>query len=174
MTTPSAKMLVLACKNFVCVKIVGRANFTYGPDFKSLLTGLAAKGYDRFIIDLSECVLMDSTFLGLLAGFGLKLNQAATTDQHGIELLNPSPRLVDLLENLGALHLFTITKGTLQLPGDVQTQTPDSLNPTREQISRTCLEAHQSLMAMNPDNVMRFKDVTRFLAEDLKNLQNAP
>ncbi len=167
-------MLVLACKNFVCVKIVGRANFTYGPDFKSLLTGLAAKGYARFIIDLSECVLMDSTFLGLLAGFGLKLNQAATADSHGIELLNPNPRLVDLLENLGALHLFRITKGTMQLPGDVQTQTPESLNPTREQVTRTCLEAHQSLMAMNPDNVVRFKDVTRFLAEDLKNLQNAP
>jgi anti-sigma B factor antagonist len=174
MTTPSAKMLVLACKNFVCVKIVGRANFTYGPDFKSLLTGLAAKGCARFIIDLSECVLMDSTFLGLLAGFGLKLNQAAAADPHGIELLNPNPRLVDLLENLGALHLFKITKGTMQLPGDVQTQTPESLNPTREQITRTCLEAHQSLMAMNPNNVVRFKDVTLFLAEDLKNLQNAP
>ena len=167
-------MLVLACKNFVCVKIVGRANFTYGPDFKSLLTGLAAKGYSRFIIDLSECVLMDSTFLGLLAGFGLKLNQAATPNEHGIELLNPNPRLVDLLENLGALHLFTITKGTLQLADDVQTQAPDSVNPTREEITRTCLEAHQSLMAMNPDNVVRFKDVTRFLAEDLKNLTNAP
>ena len=161
-------MLVLACKDFVCVKIVGRANFTYGPDFKNLLTRLVAKGYNHFIIDLSECVLMDSTFLGLLAGFGLKLNEAATLDEHGIELLNPNSRLVDLLENLGALHLFKITRRTLQLPGDVQTQTPDSLNPSREQITRTCLEAHQLLMAMNPDNVVRFKDVTRFLAEDLK------
>ncbi|MGD0086081.1 MAG: STAS domain-containing protein [Verrucomicrobiota bacterium] len=174
MTTPSAKMLVLACKNFVCVKIVGRANFTYGPDFKSLLTGLAAKGYGHFIVDLSECVLMDSTFLGLLAGFGLKLNQTANPDEHGIELLNPNPRLVDLLENLGALHLFKISKGTLQLPGDVETRAPDSLNPTREQITRTCLEAHQSLMAMNPDNVVRFKDVTRFLAEDLQNPKSVP
>ena len=135
---------------------------------------MTAKGYGHFIIDLSECVLMDSTFLGVLAGFGLKLNQAAPPNEHGIELLNPNPRLVDLLENLGALHLFKITKGTLQLPDDVQTQTPDSMNPTREQITRTCLEAHQSLMAMNPDNVARFKDVTHFLAEDLNNLTNAP
>ena len=29
-------------------------------------------------------------------------------------------------------------------------------------------------MAANPDNVVRFKDVTRFLAEDLKNLENSP
>jgi len=166
-------MLVLACKSFACIKIVGRANFTYGPDFKTLLTGLVRKGYGRFIIDLSECALMDSTFLGILAGFGLRLNQAAAPDNPGIELLNPNPRLVDLLENLGALHLFKVTTGTLQLPGDVQTRTPDSVNPTRQQITRTCLEAHQSLMEANPDNVVRFKDVTRFLAEDLKNLENS-
>ncbi len=166
-------MLVLACKNFACVKIVGRANFTYGPDFKTLLTELVRKGYGHFIIDLSECALMDSTFLGILAGFGLRLNQAAAPDNPGIELLNPNPRLVDLLENLGALHLFKVTTGTLQLPGDVQTRTPDSVNPTRQQITRTCLEAHQSLMEANPDNVVRFKDVTRFLAEDLKNLENS-
>jgi hypothetical protein len=29
-------------------------------------------------------------------------------------------------------------------------------------------------MAMNPDNVARFKDVTRFLAEDLKNPKSVP
>ena len=88
-------MLVLACKNFTCVKVVGRANFTYGPDFKTLLTELARRGYGYFIIDLSECVLMDSTFLGILAGFGLKLNQTAAPDKSGIELLNPNARITD-------------------------------------------------------------------------------
>jgi anti-sigma B factor antagonist len=174
MATPSAKMSVLACTDFVCVKIAGRANFTYGPDFKTLLTELVRKGCDHFIIDLSECVLMDSTFLGILAGFGLKLNKAGAPDGHGIELLNPNSRIADLLENLGALHLFKVTTGTLQLPGDVSVQTPEAINPTRQQITRTCLEAHQSLVAANPDNAVRFKDVTRFLAEDLKNRENSP
>ena len=174
MATPSAKMLVLACKDFVCVKIVGRANFTYGPDFKTLLTELVRKGCDHFIIDLSECALMDSTFLGILAGFGLKLNKAGAAGIHGIELLNPNSRIADLLENLGALHLFKVSTGGLQLPDDVRVQTPEAANPTRQQITRTCLEAHQSLMAANPDNVVRFKDVTRFLAEDLKNRENSP
>ena len=70
MSTPSAKLSVLVCKDFTCVKIAGRANFMSSPDFKTLLTELHQKGYNRFIIDLSECVLMDSTFLGVLAGFG--------------------------------------------------------------------------------------------------------
>jgi hypothetical protein len=29
-------------------------------------------------------------------------------------------------------------------------------------------------MAVSPDNAARFKDVARFLAEDLKNLENRP
>ena len=171
MPTSSAKLLVLVGKEFACVKVSGRANFSFSPDFKGLLTGLAQKGYSHFIIDLSECVLMDSTFLGVLAGFGLKMNQAAAPNQRGIELSNPNARITELLENLGALHLFKVITGALQLPDDVQTSAPESANPTHEEITRTCLEAHKTLMAVNPDNVARFKDVTQFLAEDLKALE---
>ena len=35
-------------------------------------------------------------------------------------------------------------------------------------MTRNCLEAHETLMEINPANVNKFKDVTRFLAEDLK------
>jgi anti-anti-sigma factor len=171
MATPSVNLQVLVGKNFACVKIAGRANFASSPDFKTLLTELAEKGYTHFIIDLSECVLMDSTFLGILSQFGMKLNPASATGQRGIELLNPNTRVAELLENLGALHLFKVITGALELPDDVKTCTPESIHPTHEQITRTSLEAHQTLMAVNPENVARFKDVTQFLAEDLNNLK---
>jgi anti-anti-sigma factor len=152
------------------VRIAGRANFTSSPDFKTLLAELSQKGYARFIIDLSGCVLMDSTFLGVLVGFGLKTNSNGVQDGCSIELLNANERVAELLENLGAIHLFKITSGALELPDDVKTCTPESVNPSREEITRTSLEAHETLMSVNPDNVERFKDVTQFLAEDLKNL----
>jgi anti-sigma B factor antagonist len=174
MAVSSAKILVLADGDCACVKILGRADFTHGPDLKALLAGLAEKGYDRFIIDLSECALMDSTLLGILAGFGLKAARTGAPDRHIVELLNPNTRIADLLENLGALQLFKVTNSTPVMPESAQAQSPVSTNPTREQITRTCLEAHESLMSMNPDNVARFKDVTRFLAEDLKNLEKRP
>lgn len=170
--TSSANLSVLVAKNCVCVKITGRANFTFSPDFKALLTGLNLKGYSHFVVDLSECVLMDSTFLGTLAGFGLLTNPAAA--QHcDIELLNPSPRVAELLENLGVLQLFKVITGPLQLEGDVKEAKPAPTTHSREEVTRTCLEAHRALMSVNPDNVSRFKDVTQFLAEDLKNLQKA-
>lgn len=171
MALPSAKLSVLVGKDFACVKITGRANFTFSPDFKTLLAELIQKGYGHFIIDLSECVLMDSTFLGVLAGFGIKLNHEPSTNRGGIELSNPNARITELLENLGVLQLFKIINGTLELSGDLRAQTPAPVNPSHEEITRTSLEAHQALMEVNPENVPRFKDVAQFLAEDLKNLE---
>src|SRR5215471_18080985 len=167
----AANMSVWVGKNFACVKIAGRANFACSPDFKTLLDELVLKGFNHFIIDLSECILMDSTFLGVLAGFGIKLSPNGATAVRGIELHNPTARVNELLENLGTAQLFTLTTGPLKLPNDAVASTPESINPSHEQVTRTCLEAHKTLMAMNPENAARFKDVAQFLAEDLKSLE---
>jgi anti-anti-sigma regulatory factor len=169
----SANLSVLVGKNFACIKICGRGNFVSSPDFKTLLSELVQKGFCHFIIDLSECVLMDSTFLGVLAGLGMRLNPKGAPAERGIELHNASARVGELLENLGAAHLFKTTSGPLQLPADVKTCMPESINPSHEEITRTSLEAHQTLMAINPENVARFKDVAQFLAEDLKNVEKS-
>jgi len=169
----SVNLSVLVGKNFACIKIAGRANFASSPDFKTLLNELAQKGYRHFILDLGECVLMDSTFLGVLVQFGLKLNSSNKNNHPGIELFSPNARVTELLENLGALHLFKTISGKLSLPDDVKTTIPESIHPTHEQITRTSLEAHQTLMAVNPENYARFKDVTQFLAEDLENLDKS-
>lgn len=168
-----ANLSVLVGKNYVCVKVAGRANFAFSPDFKTLLDKLAGKGYTHFIIDLSECLLMDSTFLGVLAGFGIRLNPKDTKCERGIELHNTTARVTELLDNLGAMELFKMTAGPLQFPGDVKACIPECTNPTHEQITRTSLEAHETLMKINPENVARFKDVTQFLAEDLQNIEKA-
>ena len=160
-------------KKIACIRITGRANFAFSPDFKTLLSELSGKGYKHFVIDLTECVLMDSTFLGVLAGFGMKLNPQGAPAERGIELFNATARVAELLENLGAVHLFNLKNGPLELPDDMKTCEPQSMNPTHEQITRTSLEAHEALMAMNPENVARFKDVTQFLAEDLKCLEKS-
>ena len=168
MATSSASLLVLVGNDFACIKIAGRANFTSSPDFKTLLEELSQKGYRHFMVDLAECMLMDSTFLGVLAGFGMKLNNGV---ERGIELCNPNTRVAELLENLGALHVFKVLEGPLNLPGDLKACLPESSNPSREEITRTSLQAHQTLMQVSPENVARFKDVTQFLAEDLRNIE---
>lgn len=169
----SANLSVLVGKKTACLRVAGRANFATSPDFKEVLNGLSAKGYKHYLIDLTDCVLMDSTFLGVLAAFGMKLNPKGAPAERGIELLNATTRVAELLENLGAIHLFNLRTGALEMPADAEVCQPESIHPTHEQITRTSLEAHQALMAMNPDNVARFKDVAQFLAEDLKCLEKS-
>jgi anti-sigma B factor antagonist len=169
MSTPSAKILVMVEDRLACIRIKGCANFTSGTDFKTLVDELRQKGCDCFVLDLSECVLMDSTFLGLLAGLGLKLTTVnGGPARHGVELFNPSPRITELLETLGVLNLFKITQGTFNPVTPTQALEHTPTNPSKEEVTRTCIEAHQTLMDLSPANVARFKDVTQFLAEGLK------
>src|SRR5215467_12218852 len=108
MNSASAQLFVFVSGHLACVKIVGRANFTTSIDFKMLVNELSQKGFTCFIVDLSECSLMDSTFLGVLAGLALKMQEARNGEAHPpvIELLNPNTRNLESLENLGVLHLF--------------------------------------------------------------------
>lgn len=165
-------MMVSVCDHSAFVQIGGRANFTSSVDFKTLLDQLLEKGFNCFVLDLTECVLMDSTFLGVLAGFGLKFNSPQPDKvERKIELFNPNGRIFELLENLGVIHLFTVTEGNVNTPANVTDV--KNTNASREQVTSTCLEAHKTLMNINPDNVPRFKDVTAFLAEDLKRMKSS-
>jgi anti-anti-sigma regulatory factor len=169
MSTPAARMLVWAGEKCACVRIIGRANFTSSVDFRTLISDLRDKGCNYFLLDLAECALMDSTFLGVLAGFGLKLSTAnGDHGPHGIELLNPNARITELLDTLGVLHLFKLTQGPLPLPEQVEPRPHEPSSPTREEVTRTCIEAHQILSDLSPANAAKFKDVAQFLAEGLK------
>ncbi len=175
MNTPSAKLMVMVGEHFACVKVAGRANFTSSVDFKTVLTELKIKGYPYVVVELSECALMDSTFLGVLAEFGLKaLPPEGDCEKSAIELRNANERLIELLENLGVLHLFKTAQGSVSAIGAIETSSPSPCNPSREELTRASLEAHQILMNINPENAARFKDVTKFLAEDLQKLQAKP
>ena len=172
MNTPSAKMQVMLDEQFACIRIIGRANFTSSVDFKTLVTELRLRGCSRFVLELSECVLMDSTFLGVLAGFGLELGAGNKKQaRHPIELLNPTPRITDLLETLGVLHLFKLTHGSLSPAASARPFEPAPAKPTKDELTRACLEAHQTLMDISPANAAQFKDVAQFLAEGLKRPQ---
>jgi anti-sigma B factor antagonist len=171
MSTPSAQIWVQAGKECACIKIQGRANFVSSIDFNAVLTQLRQRGYSHFIIELSECALMDSTFLGVLAGFGLRMTQPnGTQSLHPVELHNANARITELLENLGVLYLFTTSHGA-EYTEATDARPHDMSSHTREEVTRTCLEAHKTLMDINPNNVSRFKDVTKFLAEDLARIK---
>ncbi len=172
MNPTSAKLSVLIGEKFACIKISGRANFTSSLDFTSLVQKLSDQGCRLFVLELSECTLMDSTFLGLMAGFGLKMRGVSKDCcDRGMILFNPTPRITELLENLGVLDLFCINHGTVEVPPGAQAMSPTFEPHGREEVARACLEAHQTLSSLSSENAARFKDVTQFMAEDLKKIR---
>jgi anti-sigma B factor antagonist len=175
MANKSPVMFVAVVEHTAFVKLPGRANFGSSVDFKTLINELQARSVSRFVLDLSECVTMDSTFLGVLAGFALRNHDGKESkrakDSIDLDLLNPNPRIADLLDNLGVAHLFKVMHQENPCTAIFEPVTSDHPAPTKEEISRNCLEAHQILMNINPDNIPKFKDVTQFLAEDLRKIK---
>jgi len=170
MGAPSPTLQVAVTDRVALVKICGRASFNCSVDFKTLAYELRDRGYRNFVLDLTDCLILDSTFLGVLAGFGLKLAGAAG-EKATVTLLNPNQRILDLLDNLGVAHLFCIAQGKEPPTEKFHEVRPADGSPNKIENTRTCLEAHQTLMNVNPGNIPKFKDVAKFIAEDLKRLE---
>jgi anti-anti-sigma factor len=171
MNESSAKLMVAVCDKVVCIKINGRGDFNLSLDLRKLIDELRQRGYCRFVFELRDCLMMDSTFLGILSGEGLKSCGASQAQGSALELINPSPRIAEVLENLGVAHLFKITRSPDPLPVNYEPLTSE--DKSKVEVTRNCLEAHKTLMDLHPANVSRFKDVAEFLAQDLKRLELA-
>lgn len=149
----------------VRMKVAGRADFAAGARFRALIEDLCQRGHRRFLFDVSECRQMDSTFLGLMTGLGMRCSREPPGGF--VQLLNPNERILDLLQTLGVAHLFETIRGQ---PLDPASLNALPMGPGGGPVALTeaSLEAHQTLMQVQPANVPKFQDVARFLAEDLK------
>ena len=170
MTVPSAELTVFRGKNFASVRVVGRANFACSPGFQGAVEELIADHPTRLVMDLEQCQLMDSTFLGVLAGGAVKFRQS-TGAPVNIELSNPNARVSGLIENLGVESLFTVSSGPLELPSDVRARRVTIQSPTKLQLKETSLAAHEQLMQISESNKEKFEELTRTLKEDLARLK---
>ncbi len=165
-----SKILVARSADLGFIKVVGRGSFQNSSCLKAFYQQLLKEKVSRFVIDLDACTYLDSTFLGILLGLGLKLKEAGNGLLH---ILNASPRNLELLKNLGLDRLISIegnrSNGAAH-PKSIQEANLKEIEcpvPTRAEAAPTILEAHENLMEFDPRNVPKFKDVVEFLREDL-------
>ncbi len=167
---------ILVCCNEagVCIRIRGRADVSISVGFKELLTGLRQRGFQHFELDLSECQIMDSTFLGVVCGFAQRCEEKTTGPDRRPILFNANERVRGLLTSLGVDEMFDFRDGLPAETGPCVPIATGPQQPSREALGSTSLEAHQTLMALNPENISKFKDLTEFLADELKRLRTTP
>jgi len=125
------------------------------------------RGYREFVVDLADCTMMDSTFMGTMATVALRLKELG----HGyLHVVHCSNRCQELLSGLRLEKIFDIRANGASPPefGALE-QAPRIQSPgdrKREQLE-TMLEAHEALCEAAPENLPRFKDVLDFLKQDL-------
>ena len=161
-----SKILVARSANLGFIKVVGRGSFQNSGCLKAFYQQLLKDGVARFVVDLGACTFLDSTFLGILLGLGLKLKEAGEGRLH---ILNASPRNLELLRNLGLDRLINVDAQHVELNGVLEKPLEEVPCPvtTRAEAAPTILEAHTNLMEFDARNVPKFKDVVEFLREDM-------
>src|SRR3982074_1677631 len=112
MAIPASNLSVAVLDSTAFVRIKGRANFTVSVSFKTLIHELEHRGCCAFVLDLTDCPIMDSTFLGVLARISMDLEATRSNGTpEKITLLNSNAKISDLLDNLGVLSLFELQMG---------------------------------------------------------------
>ncbi len=156
------------------IRVEGRGSFRIGSTLKQFVHHVVeSKLADRILIDMSDCIGMDSTFMGVLAGLAYFVK-----DKPGVslKLINLSEKNQKLLITLGVDRVVnyslsaTAGEETLVAGQDKNLQPLEAGFSDQLEAAKTTLEAHETLVNVNPENQNRFKSVLELLKNDVNNL----
>lgn len=146
----------------VWVKVEGKGTFLNSGDFKQFTREMVNRGYRDFIVDLENCSMMDSTFMGTMAGVALRLKELG---QGHLHVVHCGQRSRELLTGLGLDQLFDIQSDGTPAP---ECGALEHAHDSRQGTTRDMLAAHEALCQVAPQNFSKFKDVLEFLKQDLR------
>lgn len=153
------------------IRVEGRGSFKISPPMKQFVHQVMDKhSAERIFIDMSDCTGMDSTFMGVVAGLACMIK---SKPEYQFKLVNLSEKNKKLLTTLGVDRVVDYSMDSdLDETCDVcgKTQTLDADITDKLEAAKTTLEAHETLVDINPDNLPKFKSVLEFLEDDVRSL----
>lgn len=154
----------------VWVRVAGRGSFLNSGSLKEFAREMVNRGFRDFVFDLQDCVMMDSTFMGTMAGMALRLKELG---QGHVRVIHCGERSQELLSGLGLDQIFDIQSNGATAPRcEALSQTvgspPETSPEAKREQAGTMLEAHEALCQAAPENLTRFKDVLEYLKHDLQ------
>jgi len=154
-------ILVGTADRTVLVRVEGKGTFLNSTGLKEFAKEMTNRGFRDFVVDLKNCPVMDSTFMGILAFVAMRLRKLGSGEMRAINL---NDRNRDLLCNLGLDQLFTISAAD-EVQCAPQPLPVDAADKRTQKM--TMLEAHEAVIEANPANAAKFKDVLDYLKQDL-------
>jgi len=166
--TSQSSIQVGVADGAVWIKVEGRGSFQNSTPIKDFARQMLAGGHRNFYVDLKDCALMDSTFMGTLAGIALKIKAEGFGELH---VVNSNERNISLLCNLGLNHLLRLEGGfqgfdvASQQMSEQATLSPGAVDKLEE--AKTMLEAHEAVVTAAPSVAAQFTDVIEFLRQNI-------
>ncbi len=159
------------------LRVQGRGSFKVSPPMKQFIHQVIhTASADRILIEMSDCSGMDSTFMGVVAGIACYIKRKPA---FSFKLINLSEKNKKLLVTLGVDRVVDYSLSTTEeeqdllnrLNGSSQTLETDTSN--KLETAKSTLEAHETLVEINPDNLGKFKSVLEYLQDDVRNLSDS-
>jgi len=152
----------------VWVKVEGKGSFLNSGNLKEFTREMVNRGYREFVVDLENCAMMDSTFMGTMAGVALRLKELG----HGhLHVVHCGERSRSLLTGLGLDQIFDIHSNGSAAPQcellKEEKANGSAADEKKKQVNADMLDAHEALCEAVPQNFSRFKDVLDYLKQDL-------
>ena len=127
------------------MKVEGKGSFLNSDDLKEFAREMLDQGYREFVVNLADCTMMNSTFMGTMARLALRLRELG----HGhLHIVHCGSRNQQLLSGLGLDRLFDI---------DASGDSPPNCGPLEQRLvaqsreerkktqTETMLQAHEAL-----------------------------
>jgi len=165
--TPS--ILVGSSSGTVWMRVDGRGNFQNCGCVKEFFQRMISKGHRQYVLDLAQCELMDSTFMGTLAAVTFSLREKGC---EMLRIVRANARNHSLLEGLGLDNLFRLEPAAGDPPPHSLHTAGSHGQPPRAQ-REAILSAHEALVEADPRNAVRFQDVIEYLRHEIAGMDPA-
>jgi anti-anti-sigma regulatory factor len=136
----------------VVIRINGRANYLNSNPLREFFTLIIGQGRKRVTIDFRNCLSMDSTFLGIVAGAALELVDQEPAGE--MRLVALGPRNMELIKNLGLHRITSLGEAADESGEAAQALGSDTIG--KDERVRMIIDAHKKLIKCDESNAERF------------------
>ncbi len=154
--------------NKIFIRVLGRGSFKVSATLKQFINSMIDHlKISVIVLDMKECVGMDSTFMGVLAGLSGRLKNHDVQ----LDLIHISDKNANLLATLGVDQLLSFYSNNHghSVPKQI-TQSLPTQDATKKNLAKTALTAHEELVRISEENRPKFKRVIEFLKADVDRL----
>ena len=150
------------------IRVTGRGSFKIAAPMKQYISEVCeTDAVALVVLDLKECIGMDSTFMGVLAGLSGRLPKTGQS----LELIHLSEKNTNLLATLGVDRVLTFYSNSHG--HTVPEQRAHSLRTdkaSQKEMAETALQAHETLVQISEENQPTFERVIELLKKDVNRL----